>query len=353
MPYKKLRRSGRISKSVPILLIGSDTEGRVFSEATYTVVLSLHGAGIVSAHKLLAEQELVLRSLETNREAEIHVVGEIAAQGGEYTYGVAFVDDSIDFWQMEFPPPPSLEERPLELQLECSGCGSPATVWNGDYEFDVCAIHGGLVKYCGECGFPTVWRRPEPGAEPRAARKKAMPKPVIDSPHEAPGASLEPEVCPANDWNVQPLADPVPPRSAPEVRALATGGPATANSPGAKSAGGAPAQQRPRAQTAVLEDRRGRVRAKVNYFACVRSEAFGDDVVRCIDMSRGGLGFRTKNPYAVSTEVRVAVPFSPGSPNAPTIFVAARIVNVSEIPEQNMFRCGVMFLPERGAHAHR
>jgi len=31
------------------------------------------------------------------------------------------------------------------------------TLLNGDYEFDVCAIHGGLVRYCTECGFATVW----------------------------------------------------------------------------------------------------------------------------------------------------------------------------------------------------
>jgi len=164
MNHKKPRRSGRISKSVPILLIGSDTEGRVFSEKTRTVVLSLHGAGVISTHKLLAEQELILRSLETGREAEIRVVGEIAAHGHTHTYGVAFVDDSLDFWQVDFPPPPPLEERPLELLLECTACGGSVTLQNGDYEFDVWAIHGGLVRYCAECGFATVWSRPDGAA---------------------------------------------------------------------------------------------------------------------------------------------------------------------------------------------
>lgn len=161
MSYRKLRRSGRITKSVPILLIGSDTEGRVFSEETRTVVLSLHGAGVISAHKLLAEQELVLRSPESGREAEIRVVGEIAVQEDTHTYGAAFINEDLDFWQMEFPPPPSLEERRLELLLECTACGSSVTVLNGDYEFDVCAIHGGLVRYCSECGYVTVWSRPD------------------------------------------------------------------------------------------------------------------------------------------------------------------------------------------------
>src|SRR5271157_6173373 len=112
MTDQSARRSGRISKQVPILLMGSDSEGRVFSEVTKTVVLSLHGAGIVSTRKLVAEQELTLRSMISNREAEIRVVGEIAENEGVYTYGVAFVDDSLDLWQVELPPPPPPEERP-------------------------------------------------------------------------------------------------------------------------------------------------------------------------------------------------------------------------------------------------
>jgi hypothetical protein len=87
MMSKKMRRSGRLFKSVPILLIGSDAEGRTFSEDAHSVILSLHGAGIVSNHKPIAEQEMILRSKETDREAEIRV---------------AFLDDDLNFWQTEF-----------------------------------------------------------------------------------------------------------------------------------------------------------------------------------------------------------------------------------------------------------
>jgi hypothetical protein len=57
---KKLRRCGRMRKEIPILLFGSDLDGSVFTEDTKTVVLSLHGAGIVSKYRLLPEQELVV-----------------------------------------------------------------------------------------------------------------------------------------------------------------------------------------------------------------------------------------------------------------------------------------------------
>src|ERR1700761_8239979 len=98
MTNTKVRRSGRIPCDVPIVLIGTEAEGLVFSENCRPVVLSRHGAGIVSLYKLIAEQELHLRSLESNREAEVRVVGEIGTEGNAHTYGVAFIDPTIDFW---------------------------------------------------------------------------------------------------------------------------------------------------------------------------------------------------------------------------------------------------------------
>jgi hypothetical protein len=169
MTDNRPRRSGRISVAVPILLIGSDSEGKVFSEQMHTVMLSLHGAGIVSRHKLVAEQQLVLREKATNREAEIRVVGEIGKQGRMYTYGVAFLEETQRFWLMDFPAGPAHEEQPAVLLLECGGCGEVMELANGDYEYDICAIQGGLAQYCKECGLLTVWSKTE--KEMRAERR--------------------------------------------------------------------------------------------------------------------------------------------------------------------------------------
>jgi len=277
-------------------------------------------------------------------------VGEIGSQGEQHTYGVAFVDDSTDFWQMEFPPPPSLAERPLELVLECTACGASVTLLNSDYEFDVCAIHGGLVRYCTECGFATVWKRPEAGALPAAARAKPERKQVLTERFTTSSEYAAEVLHAREDWELQPLADAFAGREERTAR-METRSETNAWSATERDAKNVWSASERRTATA-LEDRRGRVRAKVNYFACVKSAAFGQDVVMCIDMSRGGLGFRTKNAYLVSTEVTVAVPFSPESPNAPAIFVPARVVNIRETPESGMYRCGVMFLPAPGAQAH-
>ena len=345
MTSKKMRRSGRILKSVPILLIGSDADGRMFSEDTHTVILSLHGAGIVSSYKLIAEQELILRSKETNLEAEIRIVGEIGSEDGHYTYGVAFLDDELEFWKMDFPAPSSPADRPLELVLECGSCGETVTLLNGDYEFDVCAIHGGLVRYCTECGFATVWKRPEAGSAPRTAPKverKLDPLQRTTVIVEHAGLELEEEsVAPRFEGYEEPRVTVNPePRAGAQVEGRG------------RMLAESEARVTRTTTTTAVEDRRQRVRAKVNYFACVQSAAFGNDVVTCIDMSRGGLGFRTKHAYAISTEVTIAVPFSMETPNAPAIYVPARVVNIAELLELKMFRCGVAFLPVPGARTH-
>ncbi len=304
-----VRRSGRISIQVPILIIGSDCGGRVFSEQTHTVVVSLYGAGIVSREKLLPEQELTLRSLETNRETEIRVVGEIASHEGVHTYGVAFLDEKLDFWSIAFPSPALPTVAALRLSLACSGCGLAFVVENGDFEFDVCAIHGGLVRFCSCCGYATVWKTTS--IPPPLER---LPKPVRkpESQSAYSGVSLLVETEPAKlgimDGSVQPLAE------IPRVE---------------------------------QSNRRARVRAKVSYFACVRSERFGDDIAPCIDMSRGGVAFKTENKYLVGTEVRIAVPYVRAAAEAPAIFVDARIANIRELFEEKLWRVGVEFLPRR------
>jgi hypothetical protein len=64
----------------------------------------------------------------------------------------------------------------------------------------------------------------------------------------------------------------------------------------------------------ATDDQRQHARAKINYFACIRSEAFGDEIVPCVDISRGGLSFRSKFAHLIGGELRIAVPFSPDAP---------------------------------------
>jgi hypothetical protein len=293
MPPEGVRRSSRIPREIEILLVGSDMEGKALSEKTKTVLLSRHGAGIVSECKLSPEQELILRRLDTNKETEVRVVGKIGEQKSKYTYGVAFLDQSLDFWGVEFPAMSQSEAESRRVQLECARCQERETVQQSDLESDVYLVNEGIVRFCKKCGASTFWKRPSESAE---------------------------------------AADPAPSEAPPSPQAAA------ADPPGPVSASPDPLPApKPLPQ---WENRRKYVRTKVSFSACVRTLDFGDDIVTCEDVSRGGLRFKGQRRYIPKADIDIAAPYLPGSQN---IFVSAKIVYAQELAEEKLFRCGVAY----------
>ena len=319
------RRSSRIPKQLAIFLIGSDIEGRIFSEETKTVVLSRHGAGITSQNKLSAEQEIIIRCVESGKEAEARVVGQIGLQGETYIYGVAFLDHTLNFWGLDFGEPTEAEKQASRAVLQCSSCELRETVDHSDLEADVFAINRSAVRYCKSCGSSTVWKLAtgEPSASPvPAATQSKLPR-AAKSVAEAypPDADLTYAGAPEDSPEAQSIIDPPPPRAAKS----GTLGSATPAAPQAAA--------RP-------EDRRKHARARVKFKACIRRAGMPDDVVSCEDMSRGGLRFKSRKQYFENTMIEVAVPYSSGGQS---IFVPAQIVYVHETPGEGVYHCGVAY----------
>ena len=286
MPPEHARRSSRIAREIAILLVGSDMEGKVFSEQTKTVLLSRHGAGIVSQYVLSAEQELILRRLDTDKEVEVHVVGQLGHHGESHTYGVAFLDAEVDLWGVDFPSMTDSEKEASRVLLQCSSCKAREMVEQSDLESDVYMVNEGIVRSCKRCGSSTIWKRTTEDAGGESVR-------VETTTTEAEERAEPVETLPASS------PDPAP-----------------------------------------TENRRKHVRTKVNFKACIRSYAFGDDIVTCEDISRGGLRFKSRKEYVAKTEIEVAAPYAPGTPD---IFVLGRIVYVVELKQERRFRCGVCY----------
>jgi hypothetical protein len=158
---QRKRRSGRIAKELGIVLFGTDTAGKVFSEQTKTVVLSRHGAGIVSRYRFSPDEVLTLRLADSADEAEIRLVGQMGGEQGRYIYGVAFVDSDLHFWPMDFPPPDAFEPTTLQLGLECSRCQTRQNVEPHEIEDDVYSVNGYILRHCVECGTSTPWKKAE------------------------------------------------------------------------------------------------------------------------------------------------------------------------------------------------
>ena len=279
-------------------MVGSDMEGKMFSEQTKTVLLSRHGAGIVSQYALYAEQELILRRLDTNKEAEIRVVGQLGSDGKMYTYGVAFLDPEMDLWGIKFPGMTDSEKVASRVLLQCSSCKTRETVEQSDLESDVYLVNEGIVRSCKKCGSSTFWKQATDDES-----SELVPVGTISTLEfgEKEGSVATPPTAPPTD-----VPEPAP----------------AAKVPGR------------------VENRRKHIRTKVSFKACIRSYTFGDDIVTCEDISRGGLRFKSRKAYVPKTDIEVAVPYSPG---AQSIFVRAQIVHVEELKEERRYRCGVCY----------
>ena len=268
-------------------------EGKMFSEQTKTVLLSRHGAGIVSQYVLSAEQELILRRLDTEKEAEVRVVGQLGADGKTYTYGVAFLNPELDLWGVKFPGMTDSEKEASRVLLQCSGCKAREVVQQSDLESDVYLVNEGIVRSCKRCGSATIWKQ---------------------ATDDGSGEPVPPETAPLE---ADEIMEPV------EAVRLTPPDPVPVQQP----------ESRP-------ENRRKHVRAKVNFKACIRSYTFGEDIVTCEDISRGGLRFKSRKEYVANTDIEVAAPYSPGMQS---IFVRGQIVHVMELKQERRFRCGVAY----------
>ncbi len=302
-PSATVRRSGRISKEIPIILSGGDAAGRQFSERTRTLVLSLHGASVICHRKLIPEQEAYLRVVSNNRETEVRICGPICERDDGYIYGVAFTDPDIDFWRIEFPCAEALPSDLLSVTLECSGCRRRVALQFDATEMDVYAVNEGMLRYCSRCSLSTVWKITT--AQPDALPARAV---SVQPAQNASTATTEMRI-------------PIVPTEVAPVQAaiVATVAPPT--------------------KTTQPNRRRDR-RTQVKFNACIRTSGLGEEIVPCEDMSRGGFSFRSKRQYSVETMIEAAVPYEPGT----SIFVAAQIANVAELPGGRLFRYGVAYI---------
>lgn len=328
----KVRRSGRIAKEIRILLLGIDVNGTVFSEETQTVTLSRHGAGIISKHKLATDGLLIMRFLGGSTETAIRLVGQLGQDARGFVYGVAFVDEEEDFWELKFPPPATWGIE-LDGPMQCESCKQCEIVDQSEVEADVYALSESILRYCIHCGTPTMWRR--------------APDALMTPRHEVHAG---PAVVAANLAPVSLGAVARPPKQSLTGAGRQHGSEANCTAQGARPrlAGAEllvneklPAPALPPAASAVVAkaaNRRRDVRTRVNLSACLRFEE-SEEIVECTNLSKRGFGFRSRKQYLVGSTVLVAVPFYPGTP---PVFVTGSVRHVTALPNHN-YQYGVMY----------
>jgi hypothetical protein len=69
-------------------------------------VLSRYGAKILLMPELIPEQEVTVYCPETRKDRDARVVGLLTKELEGFTYGIEFLDQEVNFWDVAFPPPP-------------------------------------------------------------------------------------------------------------------------------------------------------------------------------------------------------------------------------------------------------
>ncbi len=275
------RRSDRVSLTLLIEISGTDTQGASFTEPTKTLLLSRHGAVIVSRRELAPNQQLQIGRLatsEAHRQARVRVVGQYGQQQDGFLYGVEILDADADLWGIEFPPIADSPEMVARMLLQCTYCRSREVVYLNEMELRGFEINRGIARHCKACGVPSIWTQaPHEDQEkvtPRASRTKRGDEPRGASP---PGG-----------------------------------------------------EQR----------QRQRMRLKTRLSACIRQAGSDDELAVCDDVSPIGMGFRSKRQYPVDSIIEVAVPYSPDTAN---IFLPARVVYSEKMSKAGLYRHGTLY----------
>jgi hypothetical protein len=99
------RRSARVLMDVPLVIRGESVDHSTFSEETFTVTVSAHGALVMlAANVALGQRILVMNPLNRDeREGRIAYRGPIHA--GLSQVAVEFSQPSPEFWPIDPAPP--------------------------------------------------------------------------------------------------------------------------------------------------------------------------------------------------------------------------------------------------------
>ena len=174
--FESPRRTDRVQISIPLEVMGTDlATGRPFCQRGCTSAVSRNGAAIVLNYALSTYQELTIRCLSTNKEAEARVVGLISGPGHELVYGVALLSTAANPWGIDFPTLTGDEGFGRAL-LQCQVCQTRRVVHLNEIEVQVFETNQGIHQFCKACSATTSWRRPASEALPESSLPREQPK---------------------------------------------------------------------------------------------------------------------------------------------------------------------------------
>jgi hypothetical protein len=101
-----LRRSSRLTLSVPVVVWGMKPTVGTFFEETQTVSVAEHGASLILSSAVKPDQRMVIFNKQTQEELGCRVAHVTKNADGKTTVGITFeAEPKSNFWHVFFPPP--------------------------------------------------------------------------------------------------------------------------------------------------------------------------------------------------------------------------------------------------------
>jgi PilZ domain len=169
----QVRRSDRVSLTMPIEVTGANILGEVFLSEGRTELVARHGARIVLNQTLAPDQEITVRVKETGKESVARVVGRIAGGPKEYSYGISLLDADGNLWGIEFPPREESACAVGRTVLECMVCHTRELTYLDGFELEVLDANETLSRQCKRCADSTMWKKSFEGAPPGKSPSEA------------------------------------------------------------------------------------------------------------------------------------------------------------------------------------
>ena len=144
-----------LTGKVQIEAFGVDLDGRQFIEQTRTVTVTRDGATIALANKLATDSELIVRNPATNEEAIARVVDLVKNAIFVQVYAIAFIDPSVDLWQIGFP---EVQSKKMTV-MECNRCHSVDAVLLSEIEMEILELKQTLGRPCDCSNSSTIWKQ--------------------------------------------------------------------------------------------------------------------------------------------------------------------------------------------------
>lgn len=196
------------------------------------------------------------------RKARARVVGQVGIRNEYFLYGIQFTEPGAeDFWGINFPSASSTSDAGRTV-LQCTKCGRQELLHLGEVDIMVLEQTASMPHQCPACKLDTLWNRPA----------------LLGDPNIVTGSDAY------------------------QLHSTASF-----------------------SRSRNTNDRKFARLSMKNIRACLQRPDLADDVVRVLDISRGGIRFLSLIDYSPGTRVMVSVPYTAGGAN---VFLPARIARV-------------------------